>query len=225
MRPGASRMNSRRQSQTQISISSDDSTRSMPRVEESALLSARDASELAGVLLPQEQAVLSSTPHPIVWGRPAARLAFLLAAAIIALSWQTHPIVAGHHRAIALSATALGRVLLSALAIAALVSAGQLLRKLLYYFTFRVIATNRRVFIIHSGFSRAMRPLGNTGMARSTLSQGVLGRLWNFGTIHTGEGYLTDMRHPVALWRSLEAVAHGVENGQWTPAVRQTLIP
>lgn len=62
-------------------------------------------------------------------------------------------------------------------------------------------------------------------MARTSLSQSILGRIFHFGTIHTGEGVLRDMRYPVALWRSLEAVAHGVENGEWKPAIRSTLIP
>lgn len=202
-----------------------DDTRAFPVVSDTALLQPRDSAELAGVLLPQETAVLSSSPHPIVWIRPALRLLFGSVVLIALFVAKQDPIIAGHHRTVALMSTDIGRVVAALVGAFALVQFTQLSKQLSYYFGFRVIATNRRVFVIRSLLDRSIRPLGNTGMARSSLSQGVLGRILDFGTIRTGEGTLRDMRYPVALWRSLEAVAHGVENGQWKPAIRSTLIP
>uniref|UniRef100_E6Q2T4 DUF304 domain-containing protein n=1 Tax=mine drainage metagenome TaxID=410659 RepID=E6Q2T4_9ZZZZ len=201
------------------------STCPLPIAEDAALCSLRDAAALAGVLLPQEQLVLSARPHPIVWIRPAIRLFVgLIGLAVIGISRETL-IIGGHHRIVYFVTTDFGRTALIVVGVFGLVQLGQVLSQLFYFLGFRVIATNRRVFVVRSFVDQSIRPLGNTGMARSSLKQTLFGRFFNYGTIYTGEGSLRDMRFPVALWRSLEAVAHGVENGQWKPAIRQTIIP
>lgn len=197
----------------------------MPAVDEASLCSPRDTAALAGVLLPQERAVLSARPHPIVWIRPAIRLGLASVALVATALFKETPIIAGHHRTIFFVSTDIGRIVLAGVAIFWIAQMAQLVKQIGYFFGFRIVATNRRVFVVRSLLNQSIRPLGNTGMARSSLKQGLLGRLLGFGTIVTGEGVIRDMRFPVALWRSLEAVAHGVENGEWKPAVRQTLIP
>ena len=100
-----------------------------------------------------------------------------------------------------------------------------LVRAATYYLSFRIVTTNRRVFLIDGLFARRIRPLGNTAMAGSTLLQGPLGRMLGFGSIATSNGSFRDMREPVQLYREFGAVANGVDGDTWTQAIRQTQIP
>jgi hypothetical protein len=90
---------------------------------------------------------------------------------------------------------------------------------------YRIVTTNRRVFIVEGLFGRRVTPVGNTALAGATMSQGFLGRMLGFGTMFLSTGAIRDMRDPVRLYREFEAVAMGVEGDTWKQAIRQTQIP
>jgi hypothetical protein len=170
---------------------------------------------LAKTLLPGERVTFGSTPHPVVLVRP---LAFVLAVLIgFGVAWQT---VSPHWH-----------VLVEVLgALAALVSVVELGRGAAYYFGFRAVATNRRIFVIRGVVWRRMIPLGNTALAASTLVQGVFGRMYGFGSVDVPQvdargPLFRDMRDPGELYRECQAVANGVDGEEWKPAIRQTIIP
>ena len=98
------------------------------------------------------------------------------------------------------------------------------------FLALRVVSTNRRIFAIRGVIVRRITPLGNTALAGSTLSQGVFGRMFGYGSIDLplAEGTperFRDMRDALELYREFQAVANGVDGDTWTPAVRQTIIP
>jgi uncharacterized membrane protein YdbT with pleckstrin-like domain len=105
-----------------------------------------------------------------------------------------------------------------------------LLRRASRFVGLRIVSTNRRVFAIRGVLVRRTSPLGNTALAASTLSQGFLGRLFGYGSIHlplangTPDRF-SDMREALELYREFQAVANGVDGDDWKPAVRQTIIP
>ena len=170
---------------------------------------------LASTLLPGERVTFGSRPHPIVLLRPLVLIVLVLVA--FAVAWN--------------ALSAVYRPYLEALsAIAALASVATLIRNVGYFFGFRAIATNRRIFVIRGILWRRVAPLGNTALASSTLVQGVLGRMYGFGTVDvphavTGRALFRDMRDAGGLYRECQAVANGVDGDTWTPAVRQTIIP
>lgn len=176
----------------------------------------REASpKLARMLLPGEHVTFGSSPHPIVFAAPIA-----LAIAIgLALAFAQHG-VTGVWRTVALGA-----------AIAAWAgSFAMLLARSARYAGLRVVSTNRRIFAIRGVVIRRITPLGNTALAGSTVSQGVLGRIFGYGSIHLplAEGtpdVFRDMRDVLQLYREFQAVANGVDGDDWKPAVRQTIIP
>ncbi len=183
--------------------------------------------ELAGMLLPTEHVSFGSSPHWIVLVRPLVELVVVLLVLAVALSWRLVAIVHGHHVAMPLLA---GYARLAALGLAGLLVLRALIAlagRAMHYFGYRVVTTNRRVFEVEGVFGRRVRPLGNSALAGSTMSQGVLGRMLDFGTLVLGGGgpVVRDMRDPVRLYREFEAVANGVDGDTWTPALRQTQIP
>ena len=183
--------------------------------------------ELAGMLLPTERVTFASSPHPIVFARPVVELVVLAAALMTALGWETHPVVHGHHVTVALlSGNARLAVEVAGL-LAALRVLGLALARTWRFFGYRVVTTNRRAFVIEGVLGRRVRPLGNTGMAGATMSQGLLGRMLGYGTVAVGGDArsMRQMKDPVRLYREFEAIANGVDGDTWTPAVRQTLIP
>ena len=82
----------------------EDDTKGMPRVVAAAPVAsavltppAGTPPELAGMLLPTEAVTFASSPHWIIFVRPAIHVVAILVLLGIALSWQLHPIVRGHH--------------------------------------------------------------------------------------------------------------------------------
>jgi hypothetical protein len=183
--------------------------------------------ELAGMLLPTEGVTFASTPHPIVFVRPVVSFAVIAIALAVALAWETHPIVRGHHRTIPLL-TGLARTGVEiAGALLLLREAVTLLGRLFHFLAYRIVTTNRRVFVVTGLLGRRVTPLGNTALAGATMSQGPLGRILGYGNVTLGGGgpAMREMRDPVRLYRELEAVANGVEGDTWKMALRQTQIP
>ncbi len=171
--------------------------------------------DLASTLLPGERVTFGSSPHPIVLIRPLVVLALVVVA--FGVAWNTVPFTF--------------RPYVEALsAVAAIASVWSFLRDATYYVGVRAVATNRRIFIIRGVLRRRVAPLGNTALAGSTLVQGVLGRMYGFGSVDipqsgTHRALFRDMREAGALYRECQAVANGVDGDTWTPAVRQTIIP
>jgi PH (Pleckstrin Homology) domain-containing protein len=197
-----------------------------PRVAGPQLVPAVPA-ELSGMLLPTEHVTFGSSPHWIVLVRPLVEIVLVLLLLAVALSWRLVLIVHGHHVLVPLLA---GYGRLAALGLAGLLVLRALIAlagRAVHYFGYRIVTTNRRVFVVEGLFGRRVRPLGNTALAGSTMSQGVLGRMLDFGTLVLGGGgpAVRDMRDPVRLYREFEAVANGVDGDTWTPALRQTQIP
>lgn len=183
--------------------------------------------ELAGMLLPTEGVTFASSPHPVIFVRPVVSFVVIAIALAVALAWQTHPIIRGHHQTV---------LLLTGYARAAVAVAGgllllrevfALLGRLFHYLAYRVVTTNRRVFVVTGLFGRHVTPLGNTALAGATMSQGPLGRMLGYGDVLLGGGgaAIREMRDPVRLYREFEAVANGVEGDTWKMAIRQTQIP
>ncbi|MEO7039865.1 MAG: PH domain-containing protein [Candidatus Elarobacter sp.] len=185
--------------------------------------------ELAGMLLPSEAVEFGSSPHAIVFARPVVGLAVIAIVLAVVLSWNLHPVVRGHHVTTPLVSGIVRNAVWIAAALLALRELVSLAGRVSRYFGYRVIATNRRVFVIEGLFGRRVTPIGNSVLAGSTLSQGPLGRMLGFGDLvfRTGSGFGTmrTMRDPIRLYREVEAVANGVDGDHWTPAIRQTQIP
>ena len=162
--------------------------------------------ELAGVLLPTEHVTFSSGPHPIVRGHHVSQ-----------------PLIAGPYRTAVLVLLA---ILLAREALLFLI-------RFLHYLSYRIVTTNRRVFVVEGIVGRRVRPFGNTALASSRLVQGPLGRWLGYGTIYVGAeaanmtigGALRDLRDPVALYHEFEAVALGVDGNSWAQPIRQTIVP
>src|SRR5437660_1623099 len=177
-----------------------------------------NVAEVTGMLLPTEYVSFASSPHPIVFVRPMVGIVVICIALAVVLGWQTHPIVHGHHRTVPL-VTGLART--AVLVVAAMLLLNELtslLRSLFHFLAFRVVTTNRRVFVVTGLFGRRVTPLGNTAMAGATMSQGLLGRMLGFGDIvfaSGSTGVVRQMRDPVRLYRAIEAVANGADGGTW----------
>jgi hypothetical protein len=171
--------------------------------------------QLASTLLPGEHVTFGSTPHPIVLAWPLIAVLAIL----VAFGFAWNDLGASLHLPTI--------VLAGAAAAYALVS---LVRNAAYFFGFRAVATNRRIFVVRGVLWRRVVPLGNGVLASSQLVQGVVGRLYGFGSIDVAQNgvrtkLFRDMREAGALYRECQAVANGVDGEHWTPAVRQTIIP
>jgi len=215
----------------------DDDTRGMPRVSVAAPVSTAvigpppgTPAELSGMLLPSEAVTFASSPHPVIFVRPVIHAIVILAVLITALGWQLHPIVRGHHVAVLLLTGVARTAVLGVAALLLLREVFSVLGRLMRYFGFRVVTTNRRVFVVEGLFGRRVTPLSNTALAGTTMWQGFFGRMLGYGNLAlppaaSWTGTISEMRDPVKLYREFEAVAQGVDGDHWTPAVRQTLIP
>lgn len=185
--------------------------------------------ELAGMLLPSEAVAFGSSPHAIIFVRPIAGLVAIAIGLAVVLSWNLHPIVRGHHVTVPLVTGVVRNAVWIVAALLALRELLSLAGRVVRYFGYRIIATNRRVFVVEGLFGRRVTPIGNSALAGTTMSQGPLGRLLGFGDLvfraGTGFGTMRTMRDPVGLYREFEAVANGVDGDHWTPAIRQTQIP
>jgi len=189
--------------------------------------------ELAGVLLPTEHVTFSSGPHPITLLHPIVSAVLIAIAFGVALAWVTHPIVRGHHVSQPLIAGPYRTAILVLLAILLAREALLFLIRFLHYLSYRIVTTNRRVFVVEGIVGRRVRPFGNTALASSRLVQGPLGRWLGYGTIYVGAeaanmtigGALRDLRDPVALYHEFEAVALGVDGNSWAQPIRQTIVP
>ena len=184
------------------------------------------APKLAAMLLPGEHVTFGSTPHPIVFVQPVALSVAGAAALETALHWEVRhgavrsALLTGVWRNVAVAA---GVVLL----VAALGMVGERAAR---YAGLRIVSTNRRIFAIRGVIVRRITPLGNTALAASTMSQGIFGRMFGFGSIDLPladgtPGRFRDMRDALELYREFQAVANGVDGDDWKPAVRQTIIP
>ncbi len=215
--------------------SSLDDTKGIPRVTAAAPIATAGPilgtpAELSGMLLPSEAVTFASSPHWVIFVRPVVHVVVILIVLITALGWQLHPVVRGHHVAVLLLT---GYARTAALGVAALLllrEAFSLAGRLLRFFGFRVVTTNRRVFVVEGLFGRRVTPLSNTALAGTTMWQGPFGRMLDYGNLAlppaaSWTGSINEMREPVKLYREFEAVAQGVDGDHWTPAVRQTLIP
>jgi hypothetical protein len=180
--------------------------------------------KLAKMLLPGERIRFGTQVHPIVMVLPV--LCFVAACALIGgLTW-----FAGQHQGAWLR-SGVWPMLATAVEVAALAgSAGLFIKRWFRYLGLRLVATNRRIFAIRGVVVRRITPLGNTALAGSTLSQGVLGRIFGYGSIDlpladgTPDAF-RDIRDALQLYREFQAVANGVDGDEWKPAVRQTIIP
>jgi PH (Pleckstrin Homology) domain-containing protein len=180
---------------------------------------------LSGMLLPTESVTFASSPHPIIFVRPVVHMVVIFIVLGIVLSWQTHPVVRGHHVTVALVTGTVRLAVLVAAGLLLLREIGSLVRRLFHFLAYRIVTTNRRVFIVEGLFGRRVKPLGNTALAGATMSQGFLGRMLGYGTVNCAQGAMRDMRDPVRLYREFEAVAMGVEGDTWKQPIRQTIIP
>lgn len=186
------------------------------------------AAELAGMLLPTERVVFASSPHWIVFVRPLVGIAVVAVLLATLLSWRVLVLVHGHHVLVPLVAGPGRWVVLAVGGLLLLQAVVGLIGRAVHYFGYRVVSTNRRIFVVQGLFGRRVDPLGNTGLAGSIMTQGILGRMLGFGSIVLGGGAgsaIRDMRDPIRLYREFQAVANGVDGDTWTPAIRQTQIP
>ncbi|HEY0384113.1 MAG TPA: PH domain-containing protein [Candidatus Elarobacter sp.] len=186
--------------------------------------------ELSGMLLPTEAVTFASSPHPVIFVRPVVHAIVIVAALLTALGWEQHPVVHGHHVAVPLLTGVARTAALGVAGLLLLREAFSVVGRLMRYLGFRVVTTNRRVFVVEGLFGRRVTPLSNTALAGTTMWQGVFGRMFGYGNLvlppaASWTGTISEMRDPVKLYREFEAVAQGVDGDRWTPAVRQTIIP
>jgi len=215
----------------------DDDTKGMPRVNVRGSLATAVLApplgtppELAGMLLPSEAVTFASSPHPVIFVRPAIHAVAIVALLLTVLGWDLHPIVRGHHVTVPLLTGVARTVALGVAGLLLLREAFSVLGRLMRYLGFRVVTTNRRVFVVEGLFGRRVTPLSNTALAGTTMWQSFFGRMFGYGNLAlppaaSWTGTISEMRDPVKLYREFEAVAQGVDGDHWTPAVRQTLIP
>lgn len=215
----------------------DDDTKGMPRVSAAAPVATAVLAppvgtppELAGMLLPSEAVTFASSPHWVIFVRPVVHVVVILILLGTVLGWQLHPIVRGHHVTVPLLTGPARTAVLVFAALLLLRELFSVIVRLVRYFGFRVVTTNRRVFVVEGLFGRRVTPLSNTALAGTTMWQGVFGRMLGYGNLMlppaaSWTGALREMRDPIKLYREFEAVAQGVDGDHWTPAVRQTLIP
>lgn len=180
--------------------------------------------KLAKMLLPGEHVRFGSSVHPVVMLLPA----FYLVAFLGGFAWLSW---FGHQHQGAWMRSGPWPVALAVLELAAGGAAlGFLAKRWFRFLGLRIVATNRRIFAIRGVIVRRITPLGNTALAGSTLSQGILGRIFGYGSIDLplADGTpdrFRDIRDVQQLFREFQAVANGVDGDEWKPAVRQTIIP
>lgn len=180
--------------------------------------------KLAKMLLPGERIRFGTGVHPIVLALPLFYLIAIPLVFGVLASFADHPQGAW----LRAGAWPMARLVLElGFLVAAL---GLLVKRFFRFQGLRIVATNRRVFAIRGVVIRRITPLGNTALAASTLSQGVFGRMFGYGSIDLplADGTpdrFRDIRDALQLYREFQAVANGVDGDDWKPAVRQTIIP
>ena len=178
------------------------------------------------MLLPGEHVTFGSTPHPIVFVQPLVLMGVIAAALETALNWEVR-----HAGLRSLLLTGVWREAAVVAGLTLLAATGaMLIKRAMRYAGLRVVSTNRRIFAIRGVIVKRITPLGNTALAGSTMSQGVLGRMFGYGSIDLplADGTpdtFRDMHDVLELYREFQAVANGVDGDEWKPAVRQTIIP
>ena len=182
--------------------------------------------KLAKMLLPGEHVTFGTNVHPVVLVLPLVNLLAIAIAGSVLGEWIQHD----PRHLMWLASGVWPHAIAGAEIAAGIAALGQLLKRAARFQGLRVVSTNRRVFAIRGVIVRRITPLGNTALAASTLSQGVLGRLLGYGSIDLplADGTpdrFRDVRDALELYREMQAVANGVEGDTWTPAVRQTVIP
>jgi hypothetical protein len=189
-----------------------------------AITAAAAPPKLAKMLLPGEHVRFGTQVHPVVMLLPMFYLA-ALAEGVVLLTGFAHQ----HQGAwLRTGIWPVAQTIVEAgLGIAAF---GLLVKRWFRFLGLRIVATNRRIFAIRGVIVRRITPLGNTALAASTLSQGIFGRLFGYGSIDLplADGTpdrFRDVRDAHQLYREFQAVAHGVDGEEWKPAVRQTILP
>ncbi len=124
--------------------------------------------KLAKMLLPGERITFGTAVHPIVMVLPLFYL-IVLPLAFSGLQWygRMHAHLWFAEGVWPKVETGVELVLLAA-------SLGLLVKRAFRFLSLRIVATNRRIFAIRGVIIRRITPLGNTALAGSTLSQGVL---------------------------------------------------
>ena len=201
-----------------------ETTIATPTVRPRAVLTPRETRDFSNILLPQEYVAFATRPHPVVYTRAVLPFAIGLVAVAIALTRHAHPIVHGHHRSVALITTMPGIALVAFGAIVLYRAFASLARAATYRYGRRIVATNRRIFVVDGLLGRRIRPLANSTMASARLTQGILGRRFGFGSIVMDAESLRDLRDPIDLYRSVAAVGNGATENDWTPAARMTIV-
>jgi membrane protein implicated in regulation of membrane protease activity len=189
-----------------------------------AAVAASAPPKLAKMLLPGEHIRFGTQVHPVVMVLPAL---CLLAVAVLS-GWLTWFGTQHHGAWLHTGAWPIARQVVELSAAAA--ALGLLVKRWFRFLGLRVVATNRRIFAIRGVIVRRITPLGNSALAGSTLSQGLFGRMFGYGSIdlplaHGTPDAFRDMRDALQLYREFQAVANGVDGDEWKPAVRQTIIP
>jgi hypothetical protein len=210
-----------------------DGTQAMPRVAPGASVRVAPFAPPAvavsrtvqAMLLASEQPVFTTRPHPIVVWRPLVAAIVIAAATAVALTIDVPQTIRGTTVLVPLIAARAHLWVLGIGGAALLRAAWSLVHGAGYYLGYRVTTTNRRVLVVNGVFQRTARPLPFGAMAGSTFAQSILGRIFGYGTVRIGPDTIRDVRDSETLFRYVHEVANGVENGQWTPAVRQTHIP
>lgn len=178
------------------------------------------------MLLPGEHVTFGTSVHPVVLVLPLCYLVAIAIGAGMFGHWIQHD-----PRRLGWLATGFWPQAIAGVEIALGVAAlGLLLKRAARFQGLRVVSTNRRIFAIRGVVVRRITPLGNTALAGSTLSQGILGRMFGYGSIDLplADGTpdrFCDVRDALELYREMQAVANGVDGDTWEPAARQTIIP
>jgi len=188
-------------------------------------LTAAAPPKLAKMLLPGEHVRFGTAVHPVVLIAPVlCVLAVLIFFGLVTIGYEHTPAGAWLRTGAWPIVTLVAELGLLA------ASLGLWVKRTFRFLGLRVVATNRRIFAIRGVIVRRITPLGNTALAASTLSQGVFGRMFGYGSIDLplADGTpdrFRDMRDALQLYREFQAVANGVDGDDWKPAVRQTIIP
>jgi hypothetical protein len=182
--------------------------------------------KLAKMLLPGERVTFGTAVHPVVLLLPLFYLVLVVLGSLGLMGW----IGAHRHDAAWMLKGVWPEVILGAEVALGVASLGLLVKRTMRYMGLRIVSTNRRIFAIRGVIVRRITPLGNTALAGSTLSQGILGRMMGYGSIDLplADGTpdrFRDIRNALELYREMQAVANGADGDTWTPAVRQTIIP
>ena len=164
-------------------------------------------SAVAELLLHGEGVVYEGRPHwAAAWRAALATLFVVALAAYWATAWRTHEPAWGRLA---------GAIVLGSGAIGAL---GKLGAALAYISFFRIVITDRRVFIVEADpVRRTATAVGIDWISTATIAQGLMGRLLGYGDLGFGaagqrQRFVPTIERPVQLFRELQATVY-----PWAP--------